>query len=185
VFDGYRKGWREAGRGQDVPIDRLAYAALIYVGETEARAKAGAEKLLWYVTSNKVPPHFANPPGYVSVAANVQMLRGADNPLSAFGKRAGMTVESAVETGIMFAGTPDQVLAQINKHYDHVGGYGQLLIMGQAGFLEHEDTVHGIKMFAREVYPQLKALYPDTAISGFPQRARNAALRAGAGKASR
>ena len=42
---------------------RLAYAALIYVGEFEARAKAGAEKLLWYITSNKVPPHIANPPG--------------------------------------------------------------------------------------------------------------------------
>jgi hypothetical protein len=43
--------------------------------------------------------------------------------------------------------------------------------MGQAGFLEHDDTVHGIRMFAREVYPQLKALYPDTTISGVPQAA--------------
>ena len=61
-------GWREAGRGQDVPIDRLAYAALVYVGETEKEAHEGAEKLLWYVTANKVAPHFANPPGYVPVA---------------------------------------------------------------------------------------------------------------------
>jgi len=172
VFDGYRKGWREAGRGQDVPIDRLAYAALIYVGESEVRAKAGAEKLLWYITSNKVPPHIANPPGYIPVSANVQMLRGAEHPMSAFGKRA--SVESAIEAGIMFAGTPDQVLKQIKKHYDYVGGYGQILIMGQAGFLEHDDTVHGIRMFAREVYPQLRALYPDTAISGFPQPAERA-----------
>jgi alkanesulfonate monooxygenase SsuD/methylene tetrahydromethanopterin reductase-like flavin-dependent oxidoreductase (luciferase family) len=173
VFDGYRKGWREAGRGQDVPIDRLAYAALIYVGESEARAKAGAEKLLWYITSNKVPPHIANPPGYIPVSANVQMLRGAEHPMSAFGKRA--SVESAIEAGIMFAGTPDQVLKQIKKHYDHVGGYGHILIMGQAGFLEHDDTVHGIRMFAREVYPQLKAFYPGTAISGFPQLAARTA----------
>ena len=43
--------------------------------------------------------------------------------------------------------------------------------MGQAGFLEHDDTVHGIRMFAREVYPRLKELYPDTVISGFPQPA--------------
>ena len=46
----------------------------------------------------------------------------------------------------MFAGTPDQVFAQIKKIYDHVGGFGHLLIMGQAGFLEHDETVHGIKM---------------------------------------
>ena len=42
--------------------------------------------------------------------------------------------------------------------YDHVGGFGHLLIMGQAGFLEHDETVHGIRMFAREVYPRLKDL---------------------------
>src|ERR1700735_2438119 len=53
IYEAYRRGWREAGRGQDVPIARLAYAALIYVGETEARAHAGAEKLLWYITAHK------------------------------------------------------------------------------------------------------------------------------------
>jgi hypothetical protein len=77
-----------------------------------------------------------------------------------------MTVEGAIAAGIMFAGMPDAVLAQFKKHYDHVGGYGHLLIMGQAGFLEHDDTVHGIRMFAREVYPRLRELYPDWMISG-------------------
>ena len=38
--------------------------------------------------------------------------------------------------------------------------------MGQAGFLEHDETVAGIRCFAREVYPRLKELYPDTTISG-------------------
>ena len=47
--------------------------------------------------------------------------------------------------------------AQIRKVYDHVGGFGHLLIMGQAGFLEHDETVAGIRMFAREVYPRVKA----------------------------
>ncbi len=149
----------------DVPIDRLAYAALVYVGDSEARARAGAEKLLWYITANKVPPHFSNPPGYVPVAMNVQLARGAQNVVSMFGTKQG-TVEGAIEAGTMFAGTPDQVLEQIKKHWHHVGGYGHLLIMGQAGFLEHDDTVHGIRMFAREVYPRLKELYPDTTIAG-------------------
>ena len=40
VFDAYRRGWREAGRGSDVPVDRLAYAALVYVGaERGGRAR--------------------------------------------------------------------------------------------------------------------------------------------------
>ena len=47
-------------------------------------------------------------------------------------------------------------LRQIKKFYDHVGGFGHLLIMGQAGFLEHDETVLGIRTFARNVYPRLK-----------------------------
>jgi len=161
VFDAYRRGWREAGRGQEVPAHRLAYAALVYTADNEQAARAGAEKLLWYVTSNKVPRHFANPPGYVPIAANLAMLRGGEHPLSAFAR--GASVEAAIERGIMFAGTPDQVLRQFRKLYAHVGGFGHLLIMGQAGFLEHDETVAGIRHFARHVYPALKAEFPDTA----------------------
>jgi alkanesulfonate monooxygenase SsuD/methylene tetrahydromethanopterin reductase-like flavin-dependent oxidoreductase (luciferase family) len=174
IYDSYRRGWREAGRGHDVPIDRLAYAALVYVGDTEAKARAGAEKLLWYITANKVAPQFANPPGYVSVAMNLQLARGAHNVVSAHGTKQG-TVDGAIEAGTMFAGTPEQVFQQFKKHYEHVGGYGHLLIMGQAGFLEHDDTVHGIRMFAREVYPRLKELYPDTTVSGFTEKTGAAA----------
>ena len=41
--------------------------------------------------------------------------------------------------------------------------------MGQAGFLEHDEAVRGIKTFAREVYPRLKEAFPDTAVSGMRQ----------------
>ncbi len=164
IYDSYRAAWRKAGRGVDVPNDRLAYAALVYVGETEKEALEGAEKLLWYVTANKVAPQYANPPGYVPVAANVAMQRGAVHPLSQFSRSA--TVEAAIRSGFMFAGTPEQVFQQIKRHYEYVGGYGHLLIMGQAGFLEHDDTVKGIRNFAREVYPLLKEMFPKTTISG-------------------
>ena len=76
------------------------------------------------------------------------------------------TVEAAIRSGFMFAGTPEQVFQQIKRHYEYVGGYGHLLIMGQAGFLEHDDTVKGIRNFAREVYPLLKEMFPKTTISG-------------------
>ena len=165
IYNAYRKGWRAAGRQGEVPIDRLAYAALVYTGETETKARAGAEKLLWYVTANKVLPHFSNPPGYVPVAANVQMARGATHPLSEFSK--GASVERAIQSGMMFAGTPDQVYAQVKKLYDFVGGFGHLLLMGQAGHLDHEETKQGTALFAREVFPRLKQDYPDQVISGF------------------
>jgi alkanesulfonate monooxygenase SsuD/methylene tetrahydromethanopterin reductase-like flavin-dependent oxidoreductase (luciferase family) len=179
VFDGYRRGWQKAGHKGPVPIDRLAYAALVYTAPTEKKAHEGAEKLLWYVTSNKVPPHIANPPGYVPVAANLAMMRGAEHPLSGFKKNA--NVQGAIDSGLMFAGTPDQVFQQFKKVYDYVGGFGHLLIMGQAGFLEHDDTVLGIKTFAREVYPRLKEAYPDTAPSWTPAPAAGAEKFVGVG----
>jgi alkanesulfonate monooxygenase SsuD/methylene tetrahydromethanopterin reductase-like flavin-dependent oxidoreductase (luciferase family) len=165
IFEAYRKGWRAAGRGRDVPIDRLAYAALVYTAPSEAEARNGAEKLLWYLTANKVPPHYAYPPGYMPVPAHVKIMRGTALDQHAQ-LRGRMNIEAMKEAGIMFAGTPDQVFEQIRTFYETIGGFGHLLIMGQAGFLEHDETVLGIKTFAREVYPRLKELYPDTAISG-------------------
>ena len=99
------------------------------------------------------------------VTAMAQVMRGTVLDAHAALKDK-MVVEKAIEAGIMMAGTPDQVYQQIKRFYEHVGGFGQLLIMGQAGFLEHDDTVRGIKTFAREVYPRLLEEYPDTAISG-------------------
>jgi alkanesulfonate monooxygenase SsuD/methylene tetrahydromethanopterin reductase-like flavin-dependent oxidoreductase (luciferase family) len=168
IYDSYRRGWREAGRGNDVPVNRLAYAALVYVGDTEAKAYAGAEKLLWYLNANKVPAHFQQPPGYAGLKAEVALMKGAGSRTEGdhanFGR--GMKVETAMERGILFAGTPDQVYQQVKKFYHRVGGFGHLLIMGQAGFLDHDETIAGIRAFAREVYPRLKQEFPDTALSG-------------------
>jgi alkanesulfonate monooxygenase SsuD/methylene tetrahydromethanopterin reductase-like flavin-dependent oxidoreductase (luciferase family) len=164
IYSRYRQGWAEAGRGNDVPVNRLAYAAMVYVAKSEKDAHAGADKLLWYMRANKVPFHLCYPPGYMPVPAQMAVLRGAALDQHAAMKDK-MVVEKAIEAGIMFAGTPDQVYRQIKKHYEFVGGYGHLLIMGQAGFLEHDETVEGIRTFAREVYPRLKDEFPNTAIS--------------------
>ena len=153
IFDAYRRGWREAGLGDEVPNDRLAYAAIVYTAKTEAEAFAGADKLLWYLRTNKAAPQYKNPPGYVSVEANLQMGGGLSEE-SVFA--TSITVEGAIKRGILMAGTPEQVFQQIKALYEHAGGFGHLLIMGQAGFLDHNETVSGIRTFAREVYPRLK-----------------------------
>jgi len=140
------------------------------VGDNEADARAGAEKILWYIRANKVPPHFAFPPGYAPPAAFAKIMRGdVGDQHRNFSAQA--TVEGTINAGLMMAGTPDQVYAQIRKMYDHVGGFGHLLIMGQAGFLEHDETVRSIRNFARHVYPRLKAEMPDSTVSGFASAA--------------
>jgi alkanesulfonate monooxygenase SsuD/methylene tetrahydromethanopterin reductase-like flavin-dependent oxidoreductase (luciferase family) len=164
VFDSYRRGWRDAGRTSEPPLDRLAYAPLLYTGDSKDTARKGAEKLLWYLKANKVPDYYRNPPGYLPVEMGVRIMRGAAPQLAASIKDLG--VDEAVKNGIMFAGTPNEVHDQVVKFYDHVGGFGHMLMMGQAGFLDHDETAHGIRMFAREVMPRLTETLRDRA----PQR---------------
>lgn len=175
VFESYRQGWRQGGRGDVTPVNRLAYAPLLYTSPDPKRAHDGAEQLLWYLRANKVPAHYKNPPGYVPVDVNVRFMRGAMPQLAASIKD--LTVEKAIEAGIMFAGTPDRVYDQIKRFYEKVGGFGHMLLMGQAGFLNHEDTVHGIRTFAREVYPRLKQEFPDDAASGTQEEQAYAVAR--------
>ena len=68
------------------------------------------------------------------------------------------TVDEFIDAGVAFAGTPDMVFDQIKEFHDHVGGLGQLLMMGQGGHISHEDTVANLKLFSKEVLPRLEEL---------------------------
>ena len=56
----------------------------------------------------------------------------------------------------MFCGTPDEVYDQIADFVEHCGGMANLLMMGHAGGMSHEDTVANLTLFAKEVLPRLK-----------------------------
>lgn len=163
VFNAYRKAYREAGHGDEVPLENLGYSGLIFVGETEEEGRAGGQHLLWYLSHNKLPMHFKNPPGYASIDANVMALKGAQIGVRREGWIPDLDEEMA--KGIVFCGTPDQVYDQLKKFYDHVGGFGNLLSMGQAGHLSHEDTKKSLTLLAKEVYPRLKELGKPTSIA--------------------
>lgn len=154
IFDGYRDAYRKA-HSEAAPLDRLAYCALMYISDDAKKARAGAEKVLWYMTSNKVPPQWSNPPGYHPPAVAAQIIQGrrggAGLPLSA-------TLEDQMARGNVFAGTPDQVFEQIKQFWEYSGGFGHLLMMGQAGFLSYDDTIKSMTLFHNEVYPRLKEL---------------------------
>ena len=160
VFDAYRTRRAEL-RLPAASLDRFAYAALVYTGETDEEGYAGARKLMWYVEANKVPFQFTSPPGYQPPAAMAGAMKGPASGV--FKMFQNPDLGSFMENGLVFAGNPDSVYRQIVKLYEHVGGFGQLLLMGQAGFLDHDETVKGMRLFAREVYPRLKELNPAVA----------------------
>jgi alkanesulfonate monooxygenase SsuD/methylene tetrahydromethanopterin reductase-like flavin-dependent oxidoreductase (luciferase family) len=167
IFDAYRKKEREAGR--DPNSARLAYMALIGVGDTRKEGHRRADQILDYSrTSGNVAAQFANPPGYVPAAGAVQMLKGG-GAMAARATRVQtkdgtpinprtMTVAQAIDAGLSFAGTPDDVFDQLKAFYGHVGGFGHLLMMGQGGHLSHQDTVANLTLFSKEVLPRLAEL---------------------------
>ena len=151
IFDAYRAAYLAAHQVA-APLDRLAYCALIYVADTPDLARDGAQKLMWYMHSNKVATQYQNPPGYHPPAISAQMMRGNAS------KRTEATLDDQIARGNVFAGTPDQVYQQIKAFWEYSGGFGHLLMMGQAGFLSPEETKRSMYLFGQEVYPRLKAL---------------------------
>ncbi len=166
LFDRYRAA---ALDGPELATRRLGFMPLVAVGETEAEARERAEKLRWFLRS-KAAPQFRNPPGYVSVGLNVRALKG-----QFAGRTAAIRQESTdflIDKGVVMAGTPDQVVAQVERFFERTGGFGHLLMMLQAGFLDHEETVRNITLFAREVYPRIRHLAGGEGDMGATQTAR-------------
>ena len=169
MFDAYRARARELG--WEAGPDRMAYAAVIGVGASRAEGLRRADQIAGYVrTAPVVAEPFTNPPGYNTIQANVAMLRQGRKKGRIVADRNGnlidatrASVEDLMATDTVFAGTPDDVFAQIKDFDARMGGVGHLLCFGQGGFLDHRDTVENLTLFAREVAPRLRALHPDRA----------------------
>jgi len=75
-------------------------------------------------------------------------------------KLMSITAPEAMAQGILFAGNPDSVHRQIMEFYDKVGGFGHLALIGRSGFMTHEESEKGIRLFAQEVLPRLREIRP-------------------------
>jgi alkanesulfonate monooxygenase SsuD/methylene tetrahydromethanopterin reductase-like flavin-dependent oxidoreductase (luciferase family) len=157
LFQAYREAYEKAFGVSRTPDDRLAYAALVAVGDS---TESGMEKLRimqWYFDSGKIARHISQPPGYVPPKAFLGAARSGP-PKSGPAAAKGKSAEWLVENGMAFAGSPDDVVRQITRFYGEVGGFGNLMMMGQAGKLSHNDTISTLELYAREVQPRLREL---------------------------
>jgi alkanesulfonate monooxygenase SsuD/methylene tetrahydromethanopterin reductase-like flavin-dependent oxidoreductase (luciferase family) len=162
LYDAYRRG-HVAKRNKAPGPDRFAYLGLVGVAKDKDEARKRGDLVAGYLRSSSiVHVPFRNPPGYLSVEDNAHLLRGQTPPRSYTkdGRTIDMrsaSVEDLIAAGILFCGTPDEVFEQITEFCDYCGGMGNLLMMGHAGFLSPEQTADNLTLFAREVYPRLKA----------------------------
>lgn len=180
AYAAYRKARAEAGLSP-VSTDNFAYSAFVSVGDTDEEGVRVGEKLLWFLnTSLKSAPQYAQllpgtaPPhvagqawrtrpkpqsgGPNLVNAEKGVATAQENAL----KLMSTTVEQAMAQGIMFAGNPDSVYAQIKKFHDDVGGFGHLTIIGRTGFMTHAESEKNIRLLGKEVLPRLKEIAPMT-----------------------
>jgi alkanesulfonate monooxygenase SsuD/methylene tetrahydromethanopterin reductase-like flavin-dependent oxidoreductase (luciferase family) len=172
LFDEYRRVWRELGRPEPFPLDRLCYCSFVAVGKTEQEGLRRGDQVMQYLRSNAIVAEpFKNPPGYAPIRANAQNflktgsigLPQDHNLYAKDGERICLfreaTVEQTMRGGLMFAGTADQVYDQIIDFYETVGGFEHLQMMAQAGSMSHEDTCDSLRLFAKHVKPRLEEYY--------------------------
>ena len=49
----------------------------------------------------------------------------------------------------------EQVVEQVSRFHEHVGGFGNFLMMMHGGHMDTETTAASIELYAREVQPEL------------------------------
>jgi len=167
TFAAYRKEY-QAVHGRPAKSDRMGYFCLMVTADNHEEARRRAEKLYAYsINTPRSPAHTFNPPGYNTIEANAQALlahtAGAD-PHAGGTFMDGRpippnpTLEMLPEAGKVFWGTPDEVVKQLTKFNDFVGGLGNFLCMTQGGYMGHEETADSIRLIAKEIYPQVRHL---------------------------
>ena len=190
AYAAHRQARVEAGL-PPVSTDNFAYAAFVYVGDTEEEGRRVGEKLLWFLNTSlkSAPQHSRFMPGTAPPEAAPQIYR--DSPRGNGAGSAGpnltpsltnaekgvapsaqqnarrlmsLNAEEAMAMGILFVGNPDSVYRQIMEFYDKVGGFGHLSMIGRSGFMTHAESEKGIRLFAKEVLPRLKEVKPVLAV---------------------
>jgi alkanesulfonate monooxygenase SsuD/methylene tetrahydromethanopterin reductase-like flavin-dependent oxidoreductase (luciferase family) len=181
AFAAYRDARVQAGL-PPVSSDNFAYTAFVCVGDTDEEGRRVGEKLLWFLnTSLRSAPQYSRllpgvAPPHVSAQAWRTRPKPADGPdlvnaekgVATASENArklmSITVEEAIAQGILFAGNPDSVFAQIKQFYDDVGGFGHLTMIGRTGFMTHAESEKSIRLFGKEVLPRLSEIEAASAL---------------------
>jgi alkanesulfonate monooxygenase SsuD/methylene tetrahydromethanopterin reductase-like flavin-dependent oxidoreductase (luciferase family) len=159
MFDVYRD--RSAELGLPAPdLDMFGYLGMVFVGDTHKEGIAGARKLQWYLQHNKVATQFMDVPGYIDEGTRARLFRSQADGKPVTTPIAHLThapIEELTKDGYFFAGSPDTVFEQMERFYERVGGFGNFLMMVQAGTMGYDLVERSMARFANEVLPRFRA----------------------------
>jgi alkanesulfonate monooxygenase SsuD/methylene tetrahydromethanopterin reductase-like flavin-dependent oxidoreductase (luciferase family) len=156
LYDAYKDEYLKT-HGKPAGIDRFAYLAIVVCGRNDAEVQDRVKKVMPYLTIQpRTPKGWINPPGYESVELNAGALKSGKTGRINFGLPLNPTQAEMAEGGILFSGTPDQLYDQMAGFSDKVGGIGHMLMLSQAAYLSHDETVDTMTLFAEQVAPRLR-----------------------------
>ena len=163
VFTSYREAYAEEF-GTLPGAEKLGYLAVVACAANREEAYRRAEAMRpYFVAAPRIDSQFRNISGFESVETNLRVLTsrpkmGGARTFDGASKLMTATVDDLIASRLMFVGTPDEVYDQIARFNTEVGGFGNLLMMGQAGELEHAETADNLTLIGKEVAPRLAAL---------------------------
>ena len=152
-------------RGREIALEKsvalpedwdewFAGFAVLYVDETDQKARAVAEKHLpFYTKSLQINDIHTSLfiPGYNNVAglnSFIEGIRGAGSNLMRF------ELDEGIDRGTFIVGGPESVIQQIKRKKDE-GNMNVLVAHFRFGDLPHELAVSNIQIFAEEVLPKV------------------------------
>ncbi len=159
LMDGY---WEQvAARGKDESPYRAAFAQIICVADTDAEAeRLYSEHVLYFFNRClHVYPGFSDPPGYRTINT---IKAGAFDQFRASMQKvfANLTWQQLVEDGHIIAGSPATVIDRMKDLITSLR-VGHVFSLFHCGNMPDWKTRHSTKLFAEQVMPHLRAMWPD------------------------
>jgi len=148
--------------GYQASSDQLGWCLPVYVGETDAAARAEAAthfETMFNVLLPKISLAMFSPPGYVTADSYRRFVTHNKSV------RGEITFDDLVERGIVICGSPDTVRDRITDAHRRAG-FQHFLCLLQFATLPADLTEKSVRLFASEVMPALQAL-TDNEYQGF------------------
>jgi alkanesulfonate monooxygenase SsuD/methylene tetrahydromethanopterin reductase-like flavin-dependent oxidoreductase (luciferase family) len=157
-LDLYREEAQKAG--YTASAGQLGWMAPVYVGETDASARAEAKPHIEAFANKflRMKAEMVRPPGYLSLGSAKAVLEAKA------GRDAVNTVDSLMESGQFICGSAATVRDQLAEH-GRTLGFGNFLALLQFGTLPHDATMRNIERFAQDVIPHMRTRVPQALAS--------------------
>ena len=143
LLSAYRKAWKDAGHPGEGEV-MIAFHMFCHEDGTKAREIARDPYNMYFAALNECVAEWAH--------QTSKDYRGYDNQARSL-ERA--SLESQIETGGAWVGTPQEILQTIARVRERIGEFEHASVQVNFGDLAYEPSLASLRLFAREVMPNV------------------------------